>query len=110
MTTNYLKDPKYHYSFAQWCSNQVPGATEEEHYTVSKIIESVKQEQEGYPGSCQEMETFLMNKQHKLARGPAAPGRAPSHSGEANQNPRAGGAGGGGRGARGAPGPPPPPP
>ena len=64
VTTNYLKDPKHHYSFAQWCLGQVPGGTEEEQYTVSKMKESIIDE--GFSGSCEGMETFLMNKQHKL--------------------------------------------
>ncbi|MBE9152718.1 hypothetical protein [Cyanobium sp. LEGE 06113] len=64
VTTNYLKDPKHHYSFSQWCLNQVPGITEEEQYTVLTIIDSIIDE--GFSGSCQDMEVFLMNKQHKL--------------------------------------------
>ncbi|MBE9173320.1 hypothetical protein IQ216_09575 [Cyanobium sp. LEGE 06143] len=64
MTTNYLKDPKHHYSFSQWCLNQVPGITEEEQYTVSSMMESIRNE--GFLGVCEGMEAFLMNKQHKL--------------------------------------------
>lgn len=64
VTTNYLNDDKYGYSFSEWCSGQVPGATVEENYTVSKIKESIQDE--GFLGDCKGMEDFLMNVQHKL--------------------------------------------
>ena len=61
---NYKKDPKWHYTFAQWCKYEVPDMTEAEEYTMFKLTDEITRR--GAEGDCDDAQKFLEESNTKV--------------------------------------------